>query len=312
MSIQESLTPKHDLLSHTDQHIPCPMADDPVTNYILNNDTTDQILLAFSCVSDQEAINTNTFDTRPPVVITSLGVNNTNPWWMDGPVQAASSSSLENNGHTKDNHANEHTMKTKQPPGVAISDWPQLPTTTRPATQIVSSASGWIQQRVSAIKPAITQQLYNLFPAMHFPYTTANLGEDSSPLGQIWTSDIFLNHQPRHSIAFFPAALPSQPELKISVYTGSVPRHQRTTGQLTSQGMVRSAGKYNSPSQHCSTNGPLSSSVSMMHPRNLHSLPVPPWCSQQLVSPEMSIQESLTPTLQYIRGPRKKFILRFG
>ena len=65
-------------------------------------------------------------------------------------------------------------MKTKQPPGVATgqtndgnreavirtsitatSDWPQLPTTTRPATQIVSSASGWMQQMVSAIKPAI-------------------------------------------------------------------------------------------------------------------------------------------------------------
>ena len=104
-------------------------------------------------------------------------------------------------------------METEQPPGVATSqnndgnhegvistsitatsDWPQLPPAASPPTQTVSSVSGWIQQRVSAIKPAITQQLYKLFPAMHFTSTTANLGEDSSPMVHNWTSDIFIKH----------------------------------------------------------------------------------------------------------------------
>ena len=129
-----------------------------------------------------------------------------------GQYRVSSSLELENNGRTKDNHANEHTMETEHPPGVATSqtndgnhecvirtsstatsDWHRLPTVASPPTQTVSSVSGWIQQRVSAIKPAITQQLYKLFPAMHSPSTNANLGEDSSPLGQNWTSVIFIN-----------------------------------------------------------------------------------------------------------------------
>ena len=94
VSIQGSLTPEPDLLYHTDQHFPVPTAADPVTDYILNHDTAEKTLLASSYATDQEAVHKCTIDTRFPVLITSQGVNNSNPGLMDEPVQAISSSTL--------------------------------------------------------------------------------------------------------------------------------------------------------------------------------------------------------------------------
>ena len=74
------------------------------------------------------------------------------------------------------------------------------------------------------IKPAITQKLYNLFPSMHFPSTTADIGESSCPLVQNWASDILTNQLQKCSIASFPEDIPSQPETQISVNTGPAPR----------------------------------------------------------------------------------------
>ena len=88
---------------------------DTLTNYILNHDTAEQTLLASSYATDQEAIHKCNIDTRFPVLITSLGVNNSKPGWMDEPVQAISRSTLKlkNYENTKDNHDNnKHKVQT--------------------------------------------------------------------------------------------------------------------------------------------------------------------------------------------------------
>ena len=116
--------------------------DDTLTNYILNHDTAEQTLLASSYATDQEAIHICNVDTSFPVLITSLGVNDSTPDCKNEPVQAIISSTLklQNDENTKDNHDNKHTIETNQHPGIGVEHEvkPPAPPVGKPTAHPVS------------------------------------------------------------------------------------------------------------------------------------------------------------------------------
>ena len=91
----------------------------------------------------------------------------------------------------------------------ATSAKPRHPPAASPPLHTVSVVSGWILQRVSSITPVISQILHNPFPAMYSSSITDKTGEDGSPPGQGWSSNIIVNQQPKCSIASFPADQPT-------------------------------------------------------------------------------------------------------
>ena len=103
------------------------------------------------------------------------------------------------------------------------SDWVEHPPATRLATHTAPSVSGWIKQRVSSIKPAVIQQLYNLIPGMAFTFSNDKLEEDSRTLDQTQPSKTVIDQQPRHSVASFPAPLPTKLMVPNNVQQPSAP-----------------------------------------------------------------------------------------
>ena len=80
-------------------------------------------------------------------------------------------------------------------------------------------ASGWLQQTVSMMTPAITQKLCNMFPSMHLFSTTADNTTNQGPVRPpVQYSSLppatVITRQPRCNMACCSAALLTQPSLQ--------------------------------------------------------------------------------------------------